>query len=274
MNKATKILAGITAVMLIIMLLYFANGLLGNPVSKLLAERSVPKYIAETYPDMDLVVDGINYNFKTGGYSAYIKSPTSIDTHFYLEVSLIGKVISNSYEDGVLSGWNTGNRISSEYRTMVNKIFDDPDFPYSSEIGFGDIPIVKGDVEIGYPEPNYGILLGELELDKIYDIKELAKSGGHVVFYAQSEEVSVEMASEILIDLKKFFQQAEVPFYAIDFYLEKPRSDDGLPNQDTTRIGVNNFLYSDIYEEDMEERLSIAVKKLQDYYAKEDAKMK
>jgi len=274
MKKIIKIIAGITAIILIGLLLFVANGLLGNPVSKALAKQSASKYIQQNYPNLDLKVERVNYSFKTGSYYALVKSQTSIDTHFHLDISLTGKILYDSYESDVLSGWNTWQRIDLEYRTMVDKVLNDPDFPYVSHIDFGSIEIKEADREVGPIRPVYGLVMEDLELDKTYDVKELAKTAGHITIYIQSEEVTIKKASEILLHLKEIFDKEDIPFYAIDFALEEPRKDDGLSNEDREEIWVKDFLYSDIYEEGLEERLTKAFIELKEYYEKEDAKYK
>ncbi|NLY61390.1 MAG: hypothetical protein GX054_07805 [Clostridiales bacterium] len=274
MKKTIKIMAGITAIILIGILLFVANGMVGNPVSKTLAKQSASKYIQKNYPNLDLKVERVNYSFKTGSYYALIKSQTSIDTHFNLDISMTGKILYDSYESHVISGWNTWQRIDLEYRTMVDKVLNAPDFPYDSHIDFGSIEIKETDIEIGPIRPAYGLVLEDLELDKKYDVKELAKTAGHITIYIESEEVTIKKASEILMELKEIFDKEDVPFYAIDFALEKPRKDDGLPNDNREEIWVKDFLYSDIYEEGLEERLTKAFLELKEYYEKEDAKYK
>ncbi|NLN40892.1 MAG: hypothetical protein GX160_02685 [Clostridiales bacterium] len=272
MKKIIKIIAGITAIILIGILLFVANGMVGNPVSKTLAKQSASKYIQKNYPNLDLKIEKVNYSFKTGSYYALVKSQTSIDTHFGLDISMTGKILYDSYESHVLSGWNTWQRIDSEYRTMVDKVLTSPDFPYDSHIDFGSIEIKEADREIGPIRPGYGLVLEDLELDKDYDVKELAKTAGHITIYIESEEVTIKKASEILMNLKEIFDKADIPFYAISFVLEKPRKEDGSPNEDREEIGVNHFLYSDIYEEGLEERVTKAYMELKEYYEKEDAK--
>jgi hypothetical protein len=272
MKKIIKIIAGITAIILIGILLFVANGMVGNPVSKTLAKQSASKYIQKNYPNLDLKIEKVNYSFKTGSYYALVKSQTSIDTHFGLDISMTGKILYDSYESHVLSGWNTWQRIDSEYRTMVDKVLTSPDFPYDSHIDFGSIEIKEADREIGPIRPVYGLVLEDLELDKDYDVKELAKTAGHITIYIESEEVTIKKASEILMNLKEIFDKADIPFYAISFVLEKPRKEDGSPNEDREEIGVNHFLYSDIYEEGLEERVTKAYMELKEYYEKEDAK--
>ncbi|HHX58065.1 MAG TPA: hypothetical protein GX710_08625 [Clostridiales bacterium] len=270
-KKLMKILVVATAIAIIGSILWFANGFLGNPVSKILAKNAAKNYIAETYADRDFIIEDINYNFKDMGYYAHVKSPSSKDTYFSVSISMLGKIKYDSYEN-VLDGWNTYRRIEDEYRQMVNSVFSSAEFPLVSNIDYGTIEIIEKDTTGGFDEANYGIKMGDLELDKEYNIKELAKAGGHIVFYAQDDEISFKKASEILLTLKELLNKADVPFYAVDFVLEKPRHEDETPNKDRTTINTVNFLYSDIYEEGLDERIEQEHNALRDYYAEQDAK--
>lgn len=172
MKKSVKVLAGVTAFLLIIGILWFANGLLDNPISKTIANNTSKEYISENYSNMKLNVSDAYYNFKTGGYYVEIKSPTSKDTYFYLSISPFGKITYDSYE--------------------------------------------------------------------------------------------IDVAD------RNIFDKENIPFYAIDFTLEKPRNEEGTPNSDDTSIIVEHFLYEDIYEENLEQRISKAEKDLKKYYEKMD----
>jgi hypothetical protein len=273
MKKLMKILAAVAAFAIIGGILWFANGFLGNPISKTLAKNAAKNYIAETYADRDFIIEEVNYNFKDAGYYAHVKSPSSVDTYFSVYISMLGKIKRDSYEN-VLDGWNTYRRIEDEYRQMVNSVFSLAEFPLVSNIDYGTIQIIEKDTTGGFDEANYGIKMSELELDKEYNVKELAKTAGHIVFYAQDDEISFKKASEILLTLKEFLDKADVPFYAVDFVLEKPRNEDETPNQDRTTINTANFLYSDIYEEGLDKRLEQEHNALMDYYKEQDAKGK
>lgn len=273
MKKSTKILAGVSAISLIIILLWFANGLLGNPISKMMANNTSKGYIAKNYPNMELNISGASYSFKTGDYYVEVKSPTSKDTHFSLTISPFGKIIGDSYDNNVLDKYNTLYRIDLAYRSKVKEVFEEEDFPYKSDIYFGDIKD-KESVEVSeddeYSYPNYGLDREKLELDKDYNIYEVGKKAGHIVFYAEDEDISIKRTSEILLDIKDILDKENISFYAIDFSLEKPRSEDGLSNSDDTSIKVEEFLYKDIYKEDLDKRISKAHEDLQKYYEKQD----
>lgn len=267
MKKSKKIIAGSLAFLLIGGILVIANQFVGNPASKFIVNRRAPQYIKNTYPSLDLEVSKASYNFKTGGYDVFVESPSSMDTHFNVEFSPTGKIHYDSYENDVAGKWNTWIRVGKEYRDMVQVIFGAQGFPYKSDIDFGDLKLKEED-SFG---PVYGLELGDLELDEIYDVKELAKTSGQIVLDVQDDQISPARASEILLHIKEIFDDKDVPFYAIDFTLEAFREEGRLGDEDT--FSVNEFLYSDIYEEGLIERLEKASSELDEFYKNEDKKM-
>lgn len=269
MKKTTKIMAGILGFILIVGILWVANGFIGNPISKLLADKEAEKYIHETYPDMDLEISKAAYNFKTGGYNVFVELPSSLDTHFSLEISPTGDIRWDSYEGYVSGKFNTWDRVNMEYRKMVDDVFESNDFIYKSEINFGELKLKEKESYESFG-PLYGLNLEELELDKIYDIKELGKKNGHILLYIEEDQIDVTNASKLLLDVKRIFDNKSVQFYAIDFTLQEPRTEENMRNRKS--FGVKEFLYSDIYEENLIKRLEIASKELNSYYESEDAK--
>src|SRR5699024_3807083 len=102
--------------------LWISNSFVGNPISKMIAKTAAENYITEQYADQDFVINDVFYNFKDGYYHADVTSPSSIDTHFSIYISG-SKVSDDSYENDVLSGRNTYERIDREYRDMVDVVF-------------------------------------------------------------------------------------------------------------------------------------------------------
>ncbi len=220
MQKMIKVLIIVGCIFIVGGGLWFANGIYGNPISKTIAKSSAEKYIVDTYSGRDFVIDDVFYNFKDGYYHVEVKSPSSIDTHFTVSV-FSNKVAFNSYENEVLSGWNTYERIDHDYMQMVEHVFSSPNFPLVSEIDFGTIHLIDEDSFGEYNKPGYGVKLEDLELDKIYDIKELAKTNGHIIFYAQDKEISFAKASELLMSIKNSLERGEYSFLRDRFYFRK-----------------------------------------------------
>ena len=162
MKKSVKILAGITAFVLIGGILWFASGILGNPISKVLANNTAKKYIDKNYSHMNLNISEVSYNFKDGNYQ---------DTYFTVIISTLGKIQYDSYEDDVTSKNNIYKRINDEYDEKVEEVFEDKSFPYKGNICFGELKeITSKELDDEYTDfgVEYGIDKSKLELDKNY----------------------------------------------------------------------------------------------------------
>ncbi|MGL4912198.1 MAG: hypothetical protein ACRC3Y_07160 [Romboutsia sp.] len=269
MKKSIKILSGVTAFLLIIGILYFANGLVGNPISKMMANKEVKELVNEKYSNLDLELEDARYNFKIGGYDIIAKSPNSRDTHFTISTNQFGKIYYDSYENDVVNRYNTFFRINSAYGERVMNFFDNEKLQYKTDINFGEIMSKEESESDEYSKIKYGVVLKDLELDKEYDMHQLGKEYGHIVFYAQDEDVSVNKASEILLYLKNILDEEKIYFYAIDFVLEKPRGENNEVKEES-RIDLKQFLYEDIYEEDLENRVIKVMEDTKKYYEEQD----
>lgn len=271
-KKWLKIAALVAALIMIAGLCWFANALVGNPVSKWLAARTAEKHLEEVYGDTDFEIERIGFNFKDTDYYAHIKSPSSEDSSFSLRIDMLGNLLLDTYESRVLYGENTQNRLYMEYRALVDEVLEAPDYPFTSFIAYGDLKVGfrAPDVEVGVPYwPASYVILDKVELDKQYDIRELAKTAGYLVIYVEDDIVTVERAAEVLLELKNVFDRKNVPFYAIDFVLEYPRKEEGGTTKEG-RVNVEGFLRSDIYEEGLAERVRMADEELNAYYAEQD----
>lgn len=271
MKKQKKTIISLLILALLIGLIILINSFVGNPISRIIVNHSAENYIKETYPEMDLEVDKATYNFKFGEYNVNVKSSTSIDTYFSLGVSQLGKVQRDNYEDDVMAKFNTWIRINMDYREMVAKVFESEDFIYQSDIDFGTLKLKEQSEQFG---PSYGIDLDELELDKDYNIKKLGEDNGQVILYIEGDtdkEINAKRVAEILLDIKEVFDEKDIPFYAIDFSLVEPKDEN---SEDMGEVfQVREFLYNDIYKEDLIQRLEKASDKLEEHYEKEDAKV-
>lgn len=263
-TKAKKIIAGTLAFALIGFILMTVNQFVGNPLSRMLVNRSAEKYIAENYGDLDLEAEKVDYDFKTGRYYVAVKSNTSIDTHFDMGYTWAGKFDYDGYEDAVLSKWNTWQRVDKEYWDLVeSKIESKMDFK-EPEFMYGEIRYADDKVD-------------SLERDKLYDIKELAKSKGHIVLHMEREERDAKVMTEILLNIKNLFDGEEIPFYQIDIDLRQPRiEDDSGEEIDNSEedLSIENFPYEDIYLEGLEKRVEKNIEETRKYYREEDKKQK
>ena len=268
-KRILKIAALVFAIVLIVGVCIFANGLVGNPISKAVATNTAEKHLEETYADKDFEIERVFYSFKDGYYHAFIYSPSSIDSDFTILIDMWGKMRYDTYKDRVLSGGNTADRIGRDYRETVDKVLDSQAFPYNAHIGYGDFKFYPREHLKEHTVPEYALITEDLTLDAFYDVNELGAKHGMLTIYIEDNTVTVERLSKILLDIKTIFDNAGVKFYMIDCVLEYPKLEDGKRREE--RVEVMNFLYSDIYEEGMVERVKASDEAANAYYDEQDA---
>ena len=269
-KRILKIAALVFAIALIVGVCVFANGLVGNPISKAVATNTAEKHLEETYSDKDFEIERVTFSFKDGYYHAFIYSPSSIDSNFTILIDMWGKLRYDTYEDRVLSGGNTADRISREYRATVDKVLDSQAFPYNEHIGYGDFDFYPRVHLEEYSVPEYALITEDLTLDAIYDVNELGAKHGKLTIYIDDDTVSYERLSEILLDVRSIFDDAGVKFYIIDCVLEYQKNEDNS-NKKEGRVEVREFLYADIYEDGMVERVKASDEAARAYYDEQDA---
>lgn len=118
-------IAGILGILLMWVVLWGANDLLGNPISAALATHTVKAYVAEKYPELDLEIGKASYNFKFKTYGVSVSSKNSIDTHFTIEYRK-GRIKYDEYESYVQGKFNTKRRLeetcAKEVISLLSKI--------------------------------------------------------------------------------------------------------------------------------------------------------
>ena len=273
-KKVLKIIAFIIAIALILGICWVANGLNGNPISKMLAKKAANEYLEANFPDTDYYIEELGFSFKFTNYYAHVRSKTSMDTQFTLHIDMLGNVYFDTY-DSVTGGFVTARRVEQEYRELTNQIFENPSFPYPSDIGYGTLEIYPQEA-LDDPDvndiPDYALVQQDLILDQIYDIRELGRQAGHLIIYVESETISFELAAQIMLDIRAEFEKANIPFRAMDFVLQLPLPEEG-PRPDE-EVRVKDFRYEDIYQENLIDRIKAAHEELETYYAEQDAKYK
>ncbi len=270
-KKYWKILALVLALVLIVAVLGFANSLVGNPLSQFLAEWSAENHVAANYPNTDYYVERVGFDFKSIGYYAHIRSDSSIDTQFTLHIDMLGRVYFDTYED-VRSGDVTARRLEQEYRELTDQVFDDPAFPYEMDIAFGTLDINPREA-LENPNvtdiPEWSLVHEDLILDHNYDPRELGAQAGRLVVYVYSQELTHEIAAQVLLNIRAEFDKANTPFRVIDFTLRHPKTEEGP--WDEEYIGLENFPYDQITEEGLVDRVKQGDEALKAYRAILDA---
>lgn len=121
-QKTKKILAGITGIGLLVLLLFFVNAFVGNPISNALAKKAAQKYADITYNDLNLQVERNGYNFKFSVYYVFMQSTTSQDTAFSINADSFGNILGDDYESEVANNFTTYRRLDSELRQIAERV--------------------------------------------------------------------------------------------------------------------------------------------------------
>ena len=257
---------------MIVTVCWFANALCGNPVSKWLAQRAADTYLDEHYPNTDFYIENLGFSFKFTNYYAHVRSETSIDTQYTLHIDMVGNVYFDTYDD-VLSGAITAQRVHQEYRNLVKQAFESPTFEWDFEIPVGHLEIYPREA-LEDPLVNdireYALAQEDLIIDHIYDPRELGAKCGYLSVWVESDTVSAELAAEIILRIRNEFDNANIPFRAIDLHLRHPMTEDGKREEGSIRI--QDFRYEEIYEDGLAVRIQAAHDELEAYYAEQDAK--
>ena len=263
--RGLGISASLFAVLLTVGACWIINGLVGNPVSYLLAKGGAEKYIAENYYDTDFFVEDIGFSFKDGCYHAKVSSPSSADSYFSVVFGMDGRLVYENYEDSIIRRGNTARRLENEYRERVDAVLNSSAFGYDVNIGFGELIFVGRDEAAEYGAPEHAPAREDLMLDGLYDVNALGASAGELTVYIYDSTVSAERLADILLDIKRMFDASGVSFYSIDCVLESQKNKYG--EKDDARFEVMDLKYSDIYAEGLVDRVTASNSAAREYYA-------
>lgn len=230
-----KIVAGIGALALIIIVLAIANSFVGNAISRINADNAIKEYINDKYSDLNLEVQKSVYNFKFGVYGAQAKSTVSKDTFFYVTYKN-GKV-EDDYETAVLGGWNTYMRVNEEYSNFVEDVIE-KNMPYEFNILIADLYKAQGE--------HWG-----LELDKEYNVHDIPLDGS-VSIYTYTDDFTWENVAKIALELDSVLQKndLDVKSYSVNI---KRNPVDG--KEDYEILGVHDFPKELLSEENLSQVL-------------------
>lgn len=202
-----KILAVVAALALASGILFITNAFVGNPISAMMANKAINKYVKQNYSHLDLEVEKSNYNFKNSSYVAWVKSKTSIDTKFTIEYG-DGKVKWDRYETDVLGKFNTLQRLSDEYSYIAKNIIAEK-FGYINNTS----TVMYDKSEYEHANTN-----GILELDMKFDRS--LPMNTEVTIRLDLEDSSMEGIAKVLKDTHNTFIDNGCIFYKYSLYAE------------------------------------------------------
>lgn len=256
-----RVIAAVIAFGLIIAILIFANGLVGNPVSYFIVKHNAQKLLDENYAAEGYVLESVNYNFKFGNYYVNFVKPGSEDGQFFVSFNLSGARSARNFDISEQISGNVRRRLEMSYREQVDSVFKSPFYPYSGDT-YGRLIFepfsYEGSSDGAY---DFSLPMSILVPDRLYDIADLGEKAGLLTIYVNTGEPSPEKAAEVMLTIDSLMKQGGVTFFAISLTLVNPGGD----------YIVENFHRGDIYENGLLERIKEKGMTGEEYYAKKEA---
>ena len=245
--KVLKIITFWIAVGLIIFVTSIAGLFLGHPIGYLNAWIKTATYINQQYPNNDYQIKLKGYVFKHGDYVVEVSSPSKVDEYFTLWISDFGTRIRTHTID---FHRNTNIRLNGEYQEYIEQKGFWESLDFEVKYHYASMLFFPSDYEGIYVPHENAIVKEALEINKTYDIEEMALSQGDITISSSVKEPTFEMIATILLETKKVAEEQGVPFYTINVHLDEK----DVYSSDPV-VEVVYFRNEDIYEEGLVERV-------------------
>ena len=241
-GKLSKVFLGLF-IFLAIIFAFICLAFFGNPISRLMAEKSATKYIETHYKDMDLNRDRAYYNFKDGYYIVRLSDKNSEDTKFYLGFDSFDRLKANTY-DSIL--FNTWIRLSDELRDYGKGLEKKYNFPYEISL-----TTVNDDIE------------EKLVLDQKFDFNNFKEDVSAQAF-GYVEKPSLEKCLDILCDLQKIMDKTSLKAtkYSIILIPEENKKPDGEAESWVGALSVHDVPEEVVRNKDIKEFTNIYEKSI------------
>lgn len=241
-GKASKVFIGLF-IFLAIIFAFICLAFFGNPISRLMAERSATKYIDANYKDLDLVRDRAYYNFKDGYYIVRLRDKNSEDTKFYLGFDSFGKIKADTY-DSIL--FNTFIRLDNELSAYGKGLEEKYNFPYEISL-----TTVNDDIE------------EKLILDQEFDFNNF-KEDVNAQAFGYVKNPSLEKCFDVLCDLQKIMDKTslKVTKYSVILIPEENKKPEGEAESWEGALSVHDVPEEVVRNKDIKEFTNINEKSI------------
>lgn len=217
----------------------------GSYFEKLRVSKVAKEYIETVYPDLNLEIKEIDYNYKRKTFSVSVYSRTSRDTYFDIYLDLNKKVERDSY-DLVKNGITTFWRLSFGYENAVREAFE---LEYRKTLAFCSAELRSDYLEEDY---NHTVITKGLIRDKDYNVMEFGRRAGLIEVCFSEPVVSETRLAELFLESKAFLDRKNIPFYMISVILQD--SDDYSNGHSASKLSFT-LKYNEI-DEDVYKRVS------------------
>lgn len=174
-HQTKRNIAKILGVIIVFALILCVDALVGDPISRAMADASAVRYAEKLYPGQSFTVEE-SFNGQFFQYGTRVQSLTSTDTRFFVDTT--AWVYTTDHDDHarvVDSGFNTAYRQGEEAAVQVADLLAQR----APELSFA---------------PVYGTQQLTCEIDLGYDLQE----NGYSDIYAQSFVIDTAFSKELL----------------------------------------------------------------------------
>lgn len=243
-GKLSKVFIGLF-ILLAIIFAFICLAFFGNPISRLMAEKSATKYIETNYKDLDLNRDRTYYNFKDGYYIVRLRDKNSEDTKFYLGFDSFGKIKADTY-DSIL--FNTFIRLDNELNDYGKSLAEEYNFPYKISL-----TTVNDDIE------------EKLTRDQKFDFNSF-KEDINAQAFGYVKKPSLEKCFDLLCDLQKIMDKTslKVTKYSVILVPEENKKPDGEAESWEGSISVHDVPEEVVRNKDIKEFTNIYEKSIRE----------
>ena len=241
-GKLSKVFIGLF-IFLAIIFAFICLAFFGNPISRLMAEKSATKYIEANYKDLDLIRDRAYYNFKDGYYIVRLRDKNSEDTKFYLGFDSFGKLKQDTYDDIL---FNTEIRLSDELREYGSKLQEKYKFPYKISL-----TTLNDDIE------------EKLTLYQKFDFNNF-KEDVNAQAFGYVKKPSLEVCFDVLCELQKIMDKTslKVTKYSVILIPEENKKPDGEAESWAGSVSVHDVPAEVLRNRDLKEFKNIYEKSI------------
>lgn len=246
-----KFAKGIAGLALLAAILYGGSLFFGNPISYEAVRANTNAYLDEEYPELDMGIADIYYDWYNGGYyKVYVASRVSLDTYFELHYNQLGQQTWSSYESWVASGDSTFYRLDDDYSTRIRGALHDPErFQYHDLVDsvtlVSDHYLKTYDEALNYPfYPEEILDTTSLSIDGEYDRDALGAQYGKINIWGSVDDVSEETICQILLELKQTIEKYKFTAATVDVAIF-----DSADN----KLQLAGFRFDDIGSDNMEQ---------------------
>lgn len=220
MEKGREIILKATMVLFILVSLFIGfivyrvyESFNGSYFDKLKVSKVARKYMKTVYPDMDLEIKEIDYNYKSNTFSVLVYSRTSQDTYFDIYLDLTKRVERDSYqlvENGTTTFW----RISFGYGDAVREAFEEA---YHDTLAF-----CTAELRSDYlgTDIDHVVIRKTLIKDHDYDTMQFGRKSGLIEVCFSEPVVSERRLAELFLESKAFLDKKGIPFYMLNIILQ------------------------------------------------------